>query len=137
MKVTAEGMETPTQAEQLKALQCGDIQAYGFHRPLQPKCWKRLLLGAPPAEFSHASAGLRVARRLSSTGAKMGSVMAPAALAMRQRRRCQLHLTVPRFWTGCGFSRANQHARTVGGASPTIRPAKFPVGPMHEVHPHV
>ena len=74
MKVTAEGMETPTQAEQLKALQCGDIQGYGFHRPLQPKCWKRLLLGAPPAEFSHASAGLRVARRLSSTGAKMGSV---------------------------------------------------------------
>ena len=48
MKVTAEGMETPAQAEQLEALQCDDIQGYGFHRPLQPKVLERLLLGAPP-----------------------------------------------------------------------------------------
>ena len=49
MKVTAEGMETPTQAEQLTALQCDDIQGYGFSRPLQPKALEKLLLGAPPA----------------------------------------------------------------------------------------
>jgi diguanylate cyclase (GGDEF)-like protein/PAS domain S-box-containing protein len=48
MKVTAEGMETPAQAEQLQALQCDDIQGYGFHRPLQPKVLERLLLSAPP-----------------------------------------------------------------------------------------
>lgn len=48
MKVTAEGMETPAQAEQLRTLQCDDIQGYGFHRPLQPKALERLLLGAPP-----------------------------------------------------------------------------------------
>jgi len=48
MKVTAEGMETPTQGEQLKALQVDDIQGYGFYRPLQPKVLERLLLGAPP-----------------------------------------------------------------------------------------
>jgi EAL domain-containing protein (putative c-di-GMP-specific phosphodiesterase class I) len=49
MKVTAEGMETPAQAEQLRALQCDDIQGYGFYRPLQPKVLERLLLlGMPP-----------------------------------------------------------------------------------------
>ncbi|RYF82685.1 MAG: EAL domain-containing protein [Comamonadaceae bacterium] len=47
MRVTAEGMETPAQAEALRGLGCNDVQGYGFSRPLPPKALEKLLLNRP------------------------------------------------------------------------------------------
>ena len=54
MRVTAEGMETQAQADALAALNCDDIQGYGFSRPLPPRALEKLLLNRP--DFAALSA---------------------------------------------------------------------------------
>ncbi len=43
MSVTAEGIETPTQLEQIKALHCEEAQGYLFYKPLEAKSIEKLL----------------------------------------------------------------------------------------------
>jgi len=47
MKVTAEGIETPEQLAQLRALQCEYGQGYLFSRPLDLTAIEQLLMREP------------------------------------------------------------------------------------------
>jgi diguanylate cyclase (GGDEF)-like protein/PAS domain S-box-containing protein len=51
LRVTAEGVETPDQAEMLQALSCDDVQGFLFAKPFpEPELEERLLRTAAPAD---------------------------------------------------------------------------------------